>query len=297
MSEAAFEATEAEAFEASGDAYEGEGGEAYEGEAGEASYDAWGEDARSRQRARQRRIIQERQLQARRRRPPPPRRPVITAPSPAPSPAVRAVRSEVRSLDLDTKVALDSLRAQLSQAHRLAYRNAWAAEASVAASQVLDSFEDGLKPHDWARALIRGAPTLVLAPGKPIKPGVAGYLFDPRVAGGAVVAAIFAIGHFRGTTRGVNSISITPSGTVEVHVGESVNLFGVAVDHKGNDVDGITLNWDPQDPTVSLDTKTGPKVVCTGAAVGNTVIRVTGGGATARVSLNVIAADLPSGSA
>jgi len=294
MSEAAFEATEAEAFEASGDAYEGEGGEAYEGEsAGEASYDAWGEDARSRQRARQRKIIQERQLQARRRRPAAPRRPVITAPSPA----VRAVRSEVRSLDLDTKVALDSLRSQLNEAHRLAYRNAWAAEASVAASQVLDSFEDGLKPHDWARALIRGAPTLVLAPGKPIKPGVAGYLFDPRVAGGAVVAAIFAIGHFRGTTRGVNSISITPSGTVTVPIGDSVNLFGVAVDHKGNDVDGITLNWEVQDPTASLDTKTGPKVVCTGVAVGNTVITVTGGGATARVSLTVSAADLPSGSA
>ena len=294
MSETAFEATEAEAFEASGDAYEGEGGEAYEGEsAGEASYDAWGEDARSRQRARQRRIIQERQLQARRRRAAAPRRPAITAPSPA----VRAVRSEVRSLDLDTKVALDSLRSQLNEAHRLAYRNAWAAEASVAASQVLDSFEDGLKPHDWARALIRGAPTLVLAPGKPIKPGVAGYLFDPRVAGGAVVAAIFAIGHFRGTTRGVNSISITPSGTVTVPIGDSVNLFGVAVDHKGNDVDGITLNWEVQDPTASLDTKTGPKVVCTGVAVGNTVITVTGGGATARVSLTVSAADLPSGSA
>ena len=118
MSEAAFEATEAEAFEASGDAYEGEGGEAYEGEsAGEASYEAWGEDARSRRRARQRQIMLERQRQARLRRAPPPRRPVVTAPSPA----VRAVRSEVRSLDLDTKVAMDSLRGQLNQAHRLAY--------------------------------------------------------------------------------------------------------------------------------------------------------------------------------
>ena len=266
-----------------------------EGEsAGEASYEAWGEDARSRRRARQRQIMLERQRQARLRRAPPPRRPVVTAPSPA----VRAVRSEVRSLDLDTKVAMDSLRGQLNQAHRLAYRNAWAAEASVAASQVLDSFEDGLKPHDWARALIRGAPTLVLAPGKPIRPGVTGYLFDPRVAGGAVVAAIFAIGHFRGATRGVSSISVTPSGTVTVPVGDSVNLFGVAVDHKGNDVDGITLNWEVQGGTAELDTKTGPKVVCTGRAVGNTEIKVTGGGATERISLAVSAAPwMTSGSA
>ena len=291
MSEATFEATEAEAFEATVEAaYEGEGGEAaYEGEsAGEAAYEGWGEDARSRRRARERQIMLERQRQARLRRPPtptpPPRRPVPAAPSPA----VRQVRSEVRSLDLETKVALDSLRSRLNEAHRLAYRNAWAAEASVAASQVLDSFEDNLQPHDWARALIRGAPTLLLAPGKPIRPGVTGYLFDPRVAGGAVVAAIFAIGHFRGTTRGVSSISVTPPGTVTLNVDDSVNLFGVAVDHKGNAVDGITLTWVPQDTTIaSLDTTTGPKVVLTAASTGNTVITVTGGGATARVPVTV----------
>ena len=57
-------------------------------------------------------VMLERQRQARLRRAPPPRRPVVTAPSPA----VRAVRSEVRSLDLDTKVAMDSLRGQLNQA-------------------------------------------------------------------------------------------------------------------------------------------------------------------------------------
>jgi len=289
MSEATFEATEAEAFEATGEAaYEGEGGEAaYEGEsAGEAAYEGWGEDARSRRRARERQIMLERQRQARLRRPPtpPPRRPVPAAPSPA----VRQVRSEVRSLDLETKVALDSLRSRLSEAHRLAYRNAWAAEASVAASQVLDSFEHNLQPHDWARALIRSAPTLLLAPGKPIRPGVTGYLFDPRVAGGAVVAAIFAVGHFRGTTRGVSSISVTPPGTVTLSVDDSVNLFGVAVDQKGNAVDGITLTWAPQDTTIaSLDTTTGPKVVLTAASTGNTVITVTGGGATVRVPVTV----------
>jgi hypothetical protein len=282
MSEATFEATEAEAFEAAGEAYEGEGGEAYEGEgAGEASSEAWGEDARSRRRARQRQMMLERQRQARLRRLPV--RPV-TAP---PSPAVREVRSQVRSLDLDTKVALDSLRSRLNEAHRLAYRNAWAAEASVAASQVLDSFEDGLKPHDWARALIRAVPTVVLAPGKPIRPGVTGYLFDPRVAGGAVVAAIFAVGHFRGATRGVSRISVTPD-TVTVNGDDSVNLFGAAVDQKNNAVDGITLTWSVQDAGIaSLDTTTGPKVVCTGVATGNTVITVTGGGATTRVPVTV----------
>jgi hypothetical protein len=291
MSEATFEATEAEAFEATGEAsYEGEGGEAYEGEsAGEGAYEAWGEDARSRRRAqerRERRIVLERQRQARLRRPPV--RPAITAPSPA----VRAVRSEVRSLDLETKVALDSLRSRLNEAHRLAYRNAWAAEASVATSQVLDSFEDNLKPHDWARALIRGAPTLLLAPGKPIRPGVTGYLFDPRVAGGAVIAAIFAFGHFRGATRGVNRISVTPD-TVTLDHSATINLFADPVDHKGNTVANITLTWASQDDNIaSLDKTTGPSVVCTGGRAGtNTVITVTGGGATARIPVTVNPAD------
>ena len=147
--------------------------EALEGEAaGEAGYgEAYRDDTRRR---RQRQIMMARMGQQRRapRRPQPPPRRAIRVPSPAvpspavPSPAVREVRSEVRSLDLDTKVALDSLRRRLDKANRLAYRNAWAAEASAAASQVLDSFENGLEPHDWARALIRGAPTLLISPGE-----------------------------------------------------------------------------------------------------------------------------------
>jgi hypothetical protein len=252
MSEATFEATESEALEGIGEAaYEGEAGEAsYEGEgAGEAAYEGWGEDARSdaRRRARQRQIMVARQRQAQLRRRPAPPRPVI----PAPSQAVRAVRSEVRSLDLDTKVALDSLRSRLDQANRLAYRNAWAAEASAAASQVLDSFETGLAPHDWARAIIRGAPTLLLAPGKARRPGLEGVLFDPRVAGGALLAGIWAIGHFRGASSGVAQIRIAnPS---PVAVGTAGKLTGIPVDRSGRNV-SATVTWTSDNSDV-LDVK------------------------------------------
>ena len=157
MSEATFDAVESEAFEAAEAMFEGEAGEASsEGEATEQeSYEGYPEDARSdaRRRARQRQILLARQRQAQPRRPapsPPPRRPAVTGPS------QRQVMTAIRSLDLDTKVELDSLRRALNEANRLAYRNAWAAEASVAASQVLDSFDTGLAPHDWAKALIRG---------------------------------------------------------------------------------------------------------------------------------------------
>jgi hypothetical protein len=214
------------------------------------------------------------------------RRPTLT--TPAPSHAVRQVRSEVRSLDLETKVAIDSLRHRLHEANRLAYRNAWAAEASAAASQVLDSFENGLEPHDWARALIRGAPTLLLSPGKPAKPGLLGILSDPRVGGGAVLAAIFAIGHFRGATQGVASIDVSANPTVTVPHGQPVDLFAVPVDKKGNTVPNVTLTWTVQDSTVAtLTSTTGDKATFTAGATANkqTQITVTGGGSTGRIQL------------
>jgi hypothetical protein len=282
MSEATFEATESEALEGIGEAtYEGEAAEAgYEGEgAGEAAYEGWGESARSdaRRRARQRQIMVARQRQAQLRRRPAPPRPVSTAPSQA----VRAVRSEVRSLDLDTKIALDSLRSRLDQANRLAYRNAWAAEASAAASQVLDSFETGLAPHDWARAVIRGAPTLLLAPGKARRPGLEGVLFDPRVAGGALLAGIWAIGHFRSTSSGVSAIRIAnPS---PVAAGASGKFNGIPVDRSGRTV-SATVTWESDNSAV-LDVKpTGDYV----AGVAGTVnVTATAGDVSVPISVKV----------
>jgi hypothetical protein len=304
MSEATIEAAlESEAFESAGEAayegeaageaaYEGEaaGEAAYEGEAaGEAAYEAYGEDARSdarrreRQRqimlARQRQAMLARQRQAQLRRPPPARRPAVTAPSPA----VRAVRSEVRSLDLETKVALDSLRSRLNEAHRLAYRNAWAAEASAAASQVLDSFENGLRPHDWARALIRGAPTLLIAPGKPRRPGIEGILYDPRVAGGALLAGIFAVGHFRNTSQGVSRLEVNVDHTLTVAAGanHTAQLTAAAFDKAGNVVPNATFTYTPQTPGFfSLDETSPGVATLTGIRAGTTFLTVTAGGKT-----------------
>jgi hypothetical protein len=290
MSEAMLEAAESEAYEAAGEAaYEGEGTEAaYEGEsAGEAAYEGYGEDARSdaRRRSRQRQIMLARQRQAQLRRGQPPPRPIVTAPGPA----MRAVRSEVHSLDLETKVALDSLRNRLNEANRLAYRNAWAAEASAAASQVLDSFEHNLKPHDWARALIRGAPTLLLAPGKPRKPGIEGILFDPRVGGGALLAAIWAVGHFRSEPHGVSSISVPGAQTVTVR--GTVPLYGIPVDQKGYTVANVTPVWSFDSTYVSLSATTGVNVTCTGVLAMSppttTTVTVTGGGVTNSIAVTV----------
>lgn len=280
MSEAAFESEAYEAIEGEAEA----AGEALESEAaGEAGWgEAYPDDVRRR---RQRQIMMARQAQQRRQLPAPAGRPPVATPSPA----VQSVRSEVRSLDLDTKVALDSVRGRLNEAQRLAYRNAWAAEASVAASQILDSFEINLEPHDWARALIRGAPTLLLAPGKPRKPGVEGFLYDPRVGGTAVLAAIFAIGQFRNASAGADNIVITriPANQLASPpaAGGGGRLSGTAVDKQNNPITPpITITWDSEDQSilqVSSDGTFKP------LKAGVTRIIATGGGITKREDVTV----------
>jgi hypothetical protein len=259
--------------------------EAADPEAYEATDEAWDEDTASDayRQARQRQIMHARQAQrnASLRRAP--------AHGRAPSPPSRRP-----DLDLETKMALDTLRRRLHEANRIAYRNAWAAEASAAASQVLDSFENGLKPYDWARALIRGAPTLLLSPGKPTKPGLQGLLFDPRVGGSAALAVIFAIGHFRGATQGVDSIKIYPPNPSAAHDGGTVVLNAQPIDKKGNPVPNVTPapSWSSSATSiVSLGTATNTDtlstVTCTSgsgtAAAQGALITVTAGGHNASV--------------
>jgi len=267
MSEAFGEALESEAYESSGEAYEGEGageayegegaGEAYEGEgAGEAGYEAYGEDARSdaRRRARQRQIMLARQRQAQLRgRPaagPPPRR-VVAA---GPSPMLRAVRADARARDLDTQAALIRLRRALDQSTRMAYRNAWVAELSTGASQVLDSFEGSLSNHDWARALIRGVPDLLLAPGNPgEKKGLERIVFDPRFGGSVLIAAIWALGHFTGRSDGtansgvagvtVTAKEVTVGPTASSTTSNTATVSAYAFDRNGNPLPNAIIAW------------------------------------------------------
>jgi hypothetical protein len=284
MSEAATEALESEAYEGS----EGESeaaGEAFESEAaGEGYGEAFWDDSRRR---RQQQIMAARTAQRLRPQlPPRPPRPVIRTPSPA----VREVQSEIRSLDLDTKVALDSLRNRLNRANRLASRNAWAAEASVAASQVLDSFEDGLEPHDWARALIRSAPTLFLAPGEQRRRGLEGVLFDPRVAGGALITAIWAFGHFRDQTKGVSRIEVDYNGPLTIPGGANptADLTAVAFDRAGNVLPNVKFSYVPQTGGYFTFAETSPGVVTlTGVATGKTWLTVTADGKTGGTFVNV----------
>ncbi|WP_433379083.1 hypothetical protein ACQPZX_12850 [Actinoplanes sp. CA-142083] len=198
----------------------------------EADYD--GEDTRSdaARRRRARRVLLERQRLAQRRRLPQP----VTRPGP---PTARATVAAIRNLDLKTKVGEDELRQSLEAANRRARMAGYVTATSVAVDQALDTFADDLDGHDLVRSLIRVAPLLLLSPQR-TRPGVEGYLLDPRVLGGAAVAGIAAVGAFRNRNSGVDHIEInTPA---PPNVGDKGRFVGVAVDGKGRDVD-TTITW------------------------------------------------------
>jgi hypothetical protein len=243
MSETWADAMDSEAYEAYGegaydsDAY-GEG--AYDSEAyGDASNEGLGEESRSarRRRERQRQILLERQRQRERqrlaqRRPQP--RPVRPA-----GPSPRQTIAAVRSLDLDTKVELDSLRRELKEANRRASRGTWATIAGVAAAEIINQF-DALENHPNVSAAILGAPLLLLSPEKHGK-GVEAFLLDPRVIGGAAVVGIAVASRFAGASKGVHRIQVFGDTTVEA--GNEGTYGALAYDRNGNLLTGINFTF------------------------------------------------------
>jgi hypothetical protein len=285
MSETIYDALDSEAYDSAGE-------ELYDSDAGDAEYAGdsasdYAEDSRSA--ARRRTADRQRQIMLARQR----RAQLLpSAPRPAvPSrgPVVRAVRAEPRSSDLETRAMLERLRRRLDEANRAATRNAWAAEASTAASQILDSFDTGLAEHDWARAVIRGAPTLLLAPGKPRRPGLEGVILDPRVAGGALVAAIWAVGRFTNVSKGVDSISVSiqPAGAFSATSKSTMQVSAIALDRAGVQVTDAMFNFDPSDSTKFTSISSGSIATLTAVAAGPAALTVTSGGKSVTVPIYV----------
>jgi uncharacterized protein YjdB len=263
MSEAYMEYVEAEAGQ-EGEAWPGES-EAAPGEAQEAQ---WGEAA---SRDRRLQMLRARQ-QAQRRRTPMVSQPRQAAPQRTPRPAgpgggmVSDIQADVLSLDIDTKTALSRLRRDIDAADQLAYRNAWAAEAAAASALTLDTFGESLADHDWARALIIGFPTLLVAPRRKRKPGLEGIVTDPRVAGALGFAAIFGAGLLTRDSRqskGVHSVKL--SGPAELAAGSSVQLYAVAVDGKGNQLN-LTVTYDTDQKDIATADANGKLTAAAGAA-------------------------------
>jgi hypothetical protein len=258
MSEAWVDAVDSEAYDALGEgAYDSEalGEGAYDSEAiGEASsYEGLGEESRSdrRQRERQRQIMLARQRQAQTRRlgRPPAR---VQRPPAAAGPAPQAIRA-IRSLDLETKVGQDSLRRALAESNRRATRATWAAVASAAVDQGLDSFSGDLGKHEYIKAGARFAPLLFLSPPK-TRGGVEGFATDPRVIGGAAILGIALLGNFRNRSESVARVSIVPpTGAIVTPASgtETGPITATALDRHGNPISPQPVfAWSSDNPGV-----------------------------------------------
>lgn len=281
MSEATYDTLESDTYDSAESPYEGE--TTYESDS-DSSFD-YAEDARRRNR--QRRIVDARRSRGQMRAP---QRPPQPRPVTVPGQAVRTVRAEVRPLDLDTRAMINSLHRRLDAASRAAARNAWASEASVAASQILDSFDTGLGEHDWARAVIRGAPTLLLSPGERRRPGLEGVLLDPRVAGSALLAAIWAVGRFTNVSKGVDSVSLSvlsSDGPLSASEANQIQVTAVALDRSGNTVPGAGFIFALQDQGVVTMSTDGPVATLTAATQGDTFLKVTSDGKYGGVPIHV----------
>jgi hypothetical protein len=298
MSEAYNEALEAEAYEAAGEVgYEGEAaGEAgYEGEAageagyeGEADYEAYGEsarsDARRRRDARQRQIMLARQRQAQLRRQPPPPQRRMAGPAPTPRQTIAAIRGDIRDLNLDTKVDLDSLRRALNEANRRGDKAMYSALLSIVANQALSTFDPSLENHEVVSAAIRWAPSLLLTNSKG-KPGIEGFLLSPPVLAGAVVAGVLISGHFINAPHSVSDILVSfPS-----PLGASGEFTGTAIDRNGKTVDA-TITWYSQNPSILNVNSDGNY---NSVSAGDTTVSAVVPGHTTRTDVTVLASDVP----
>ncbi len=267
MSEAWIEDFESDAWD------EGEGDYA-----GEAGYDS--EDARSDaiRRARARRIALARRRMAATSRA---RRPstAVTAPT-----TPRQTVAAIRSLDLETKVGEDSLRRALERSNRRATRATYATIASVAVDQAFDSFQEDFDGHDFVRAGLRIAPLLLLSPERR-RPGLEGFVLDPRVIGGAAVVGIVAADKLRNRDDGVGTLTIQPR---IISLASATGTFSGTVLTKRGTTKAVTLSFDSADPTVlTVDNKDTGQFTAKKAQ--STKVLVTGDGISEFVDVTVTA--------
>jgi hypothetical protein len=268
MTEAVVESIEAESAE-----YDGrEGAEGYESESESEGYGEATRDRDRRERARRLALARQR-AQARRR---------LAGGRPAPQPTqAQAAINAVRNLDLETKVEEDAFRRAIRSQRTRMSRSEYAAVASVATNQFIESFDAPDNP--FFRAALRFAPLLLLAP-QPRGTGLEAFLKDPRVVGGIAIGAIVLIAENRKQFTTVRQIDIL--GPSAIKVGDPNDQFAADVrDARGTTL-SIPVTWSSSDTArAEIDPNTGS---ISAKAAGPVVItaRVDGDVRRVRVQVN-----------
>ncbi|TDD63829.1 hypothetical protein E1262_29875 [Jiangella aurantiaca] len=169
-------------------------------------------------------------------------------PPPPPPPPARAAAAAIRAVDLDSRVAHDSLRRELALQRRRMSRSEYAAVAGLAVSQFVESFD---QPQNvYARAALRFAPLLLLTPQRRGR-GLESFVADPRVIGGAAILGITVLGEQRAKA------SIDVAAPSELAANSSLQLNAQVVTPRGEVVSGRTVRWSTTDDQVARVDATG----------------------------------------
>ncbi|TDC52902.1 hypothetical protein E1212_07090 [Jiangella ureilytica] len=193
-------------------------------------------------------------------------------PRPAAAPPAPAARTAaaIRAVDLDSRVAHDSLRRELALQRRRMNRSEYAAVAGLAVSQFVESFD---QPQNvYARAALRFAPLLLLTPQRRGR-GLEAFASDPRVIGGAAILGITVLGEQR------NRASIDVAAPSQLTAKSSVQLNAQVISPRGDVLAGRTVQWTTSDPNIATVDATG-KV--TGVNAGAVFLIATAEGLPAR---------------
>jgi Bacterial Ig-like domain (group 2) len=172
--------------------------------------------------------------------------------------AVRRTQAAVRSLDLDGKVQADAFKRALAAEAARANRAQFATVAGAVVNLFQTTFEDRIDVLKNPVAKGAGAfVPLLLLPGKPPGGGAAAYARDPRVVGGAAIAAIL-VAHKLTEPRRTLVSKVDVVGKADITQGAKLVFIADVIDDKGRVVPNTTVTWTSTNPTAAtVDPNTG----------------------------------------
>lgn len=193
--------------------------------------------------------------------------------------ATAATARAVRNLDLETKVQEDTFRSAITAQNKRMSRGEYAAVVGAAVNQFIETFE--APDNVYAKAALRFSPLLLLAPQRRGR-GVEGLIKDPRVIGGAAVAALVVIGDQRKANK-AREIRILQPPDLDVD-GDPYQMVADVLDGNGVNLPDEKVTW----AASGAATVTEAGLVTPGSTAGPATLTAKSGKLINHVNLNVV---------
>ena len=163
-------------------------------------------------------------------------------------PAARSTAAAIRTVDLESKVADDSIRRELAAQRSRSTRSEYATVASLAVNQFVESFNQ--PANVFAKAALRASPLLLLSPQSRGR-GVQSVIADPRVIGGVALLGLTFLGQQR------DKATIEVAGPSVLAVGDTVRFAAQVLSTAGAVIPGRVVSWETSDVAVATVTPAG----------------------------------------